>query len=91
MVHTDSTVRAVTTEAVARQESGQFLRSGDMTGRLVSAADIAREIGVSRQTVTRWVREGIICPVTRTAGGHNRFDIDQVKAELREHLREQGL
>ncbi|GGJ01543.1 hypothetical protein GCM10011581_43430 [Saccharopolyspora subtropica] len=59
------------------------------SARLVSSSEVARELGVTRQTVARWVRQGIITPAAVTAGGQARFDVDQVKQQLREHGRKQ--
>lgn len=53
--------------------------------RLVSSSELARELGVTRQTVARWVRRGVITPATVTAGGQARFDMEQAKSELRDH------
>ncbi|WP_092522812.1 helix-turn-helix domain-containing protein [Actinopolyspora saharensis] len=58
-------------------------------GKLVSTKEVADEIGVARQTVSRWVREGVITPARRTAGGQSRFDLDEVKRQLKEHLGEE--
>ncbi|SDZ52711.1 DNA binding domain-containing protein, excisionase family [Saccharopolyspora shandongensis] len=58
--------------------------------RLVSSSELARELGVTRQTVARWVRRGVITPVTVTAGGQARFDMEQAKRELREHTQRDG-
>ncbi|WP_190822701.1 helix-turn-helix domain-containing protein [Saccharopolyspora pogona] len=55
--------------------------------RLVSSSELARELGVTRQTVARWVRGGVITPATVTAGGQARFDVEKAKSELREHRR----
>ncbi|WP_211210313.1 hypothetical protein [Actinopolyspora halophila] len=38
--------------------------------------------------MARWVREGVITPASRTAGGQSRFDLDEVKRQLRERLGE---
>lgn len=40
---------------------------------------IAKEIGVSLDTLRRWEYEGKITP-ERTSGGHRRYDLDQVLA-----------
>lgn len=54
-----------------------------MTDRLVSSGEVARELGVAVQTVSRWVRRGWIRPEYVTPGGQARFDLDTVKAQLR--------
>ncbi|MGW5791003.1 excisionase family DNA-binding protein [Saccharopolyspora sp. NPDC003752] len=55
------------------------------SARLITSSEVARKLGVSRQTVARWVREGVITPAFVTAGGQGRFDLEQVKHQLREH------
>ena len=51
---------------------------------LLTRAGVARLLGVSPTTVTRWAREGrIACHVT--LGGHHRFDrsvIEHVRARM---------
>ncbi|MGW1681654.1 helix-turn-helix domain-containing protein [Saccharopolyspora sp. NPDC002376] len=55
------------------------------SARLITSSEVARELGVARQTVNRWVREGVITPTIVTAGRQGRFDIEEVKRQLREH------
>jgi excisionase family DNA binding protein len=50
--------------------------------RLVSTGDAAKELGVSRQTLSRWVLEGRVTPAARTAGGQYRFRISELKKQL---------
>ena len=51
---------------------------------LVASSELARALGVSRSTVSRWVREGRIRPAEVTAGGQARFRVEDVRAQLRE-------
>jgi len=44
----------------------------------------AREIGVDRSTLVRWWQDGIVQPEIVTAGGHGRWDVDDLKRQLRE-------
>jgi excisionase family DNA binding protein len=53
--------------------------------RYLTPADVARLVGVSATTVTRWAREGKI-PCQVTLGGHRRFDPDVID-ELARGLR----
>jgi predicted site-specific integrase-resolvase len=55
---------------------------------LVPTADAAKAIGVDRRTLQRWVKEGRVAPTLTTAGGHHRWDIDDLKRQLREMKRE---
>jgi excisionase family DNA binding protein len=51
----------------------------------MSRADVARLLGVSPNTVTRWAREGRL-PSHLTLGGHHRFErsaIEQLRLSLR--------
>ena len=49
--------------------------------------DLARELGISTRTVARYVREGLLAPNEVTLGGHYRWDIEDVRQQIRE-LRE---
>lgn len=55
-----------------------------MTGgdRLVSTSDAARAVGVGRSTLWRWVSNGLVVPHARTAGGHLRWNVDQLRIEI---------
>jgi excisionase family DNA binding protein len=50
----------------------------------LTRADVARLLGVSPNTVTRWAREGRL-PSQVTLGGHHRF-LRSVMEEIRERL-----
>jgi DNA-binding transcriptional MerR regulator len=56
-------------------------------GKLVPTAVAAKELGVATRTLQRWAAEGLVTPDLVTPGGHQRWDVDRLKAELRE-LRE---
>ena len=53
-----------------------------MTGYMTTGA-AARELGISAATLTRWVARGLATPAEVTAGGHFRWDLDDLRAELR--------
>lgn len=46
--------------------------------KMLTAGEVARELGVQPVTVRKWAAEGMI-PCTRTAGGHRRFALDEVR------------
>lgn len=50
---------------------------------LVSAGELAKELGVHIDTIRRWEREGKI-KSTRTSGGHRRYELEQTLAMLSE-------
>jgi hypothetical protein len=52
--------------------------------RLLTSGELARELGVSRSAVLKWTRAGMITPDVTTPGGHHRYDLDKVRAELRQ-------
>jgi excisionase family DNA binding protein len=56
----------------------------DMARRLVPTSEAAEEIGVSTATLLRWVKERKITPTDETLGGHYRWDLDDLKRQLRE-------
>lgn len=55
----------------------------DPRARLVSSTQAARELGVHYGTLSRWVLEGRVTPALRTAGGHLRWDMVDLRRQLR--------
>jgi len=51
--------------------------------RLVATGEAARALSVSVQTLQRWVRDGIVTPTATTAGGHHRWDIEDLREQVR--------
>lgn len=51
--------------------------------RYVTTGDAARALGISSATLTRWAAAGIVTPAERTAGGHFRWDMTSLRAQLR--------
>ena len=58
------------------------------TKHFLTPAEVARLVGVSATTVTRWAREGRL-PCQVTLGGHRRFD-PEIVDELQKNLRKSG-
>lgn len=60
--------------------------------RHLTRSEVARILGVSPTTVTRWAREGRL-PCQTTLGGHHRFEravIDEVREAMRTRFRKGG-
>lgn len=53
--------------------------------RYITTGDAARSLGISSATLTRWAAAGIVTPAERTAGGHFRWDMTSLRAQLRRH------
>lgn len=51
--------------------------------KLISPKQVARAIGVSESTLKRWCDRGLI-PMTKTAGGHRRLEVEAVVRFLRD-------
>lgn len=49
---------------------------------LVPTGVAARAIGVGRGTLVRWWQQGLVEPATVTAGGHARWDVEQLRDQL---------
>jgi excisionase family DNA binding protein len=49
----------------------------------VTTAEAARRIGVGVSTLQRWAAQGLVAPAWRTPGGQARWDVDDLKAQLR--------
>jgi excisionase family DNA binding protein len=54
----------------------------DVASRYVSTGEAADELGVSRNTLERWARQGKVKPALITAGGHYRWDVEDLKRQL---------
>lgn len=48
----------------------------------VTTGTAARELGISTATLTRWVARHIVTPAETTAGGHFRWDLDDLRGQL---------
>lgn len=53
--------------------------------RLVSSGAAARALGVDRATLWRWKKQGLVTPALETAGGHLRWDLEQLHRQLGQH------
>lgn len=51
--------------------------------RYITTGDAARALGISSATLTRWVAQEKVTPAERTAGGHFRWDMTSLRAQLR--------
>jgi DNA-binding transcriptional MerR regulator len=51
--------------------------------RFITTGEAARAIGISSATLTRWAAAGIVRPAEQTAGGHYRWDLASLRAQLR--------
>ena len=61
-----------------------------MSGPLVTTGDAAKAIGVGHSTLARWWQEGSVVPALVTPGGHARWDIDDLREQLRALRRGNG-
>jgi len=52
--------------------------------RLLTTGEAAKALSVDRSTLARWQREGIVTPEFVTAGGHARWDLEKLKAQIRD-------
>lgn len=50
--------------------------------RLVSTSDAARAIGISRSTLWRWLKDGLVVPDVHLPGKHMRWSIDNLRAQV---------
>lgn len=52
--------------------------------RLLSTGEAAREVSVARRTLAAWAAQGTVTPALYTAGGHARWDVDDLRRQLAE-------
>ena len=55
-----------------------------MTDRLLTTGEAARELGLNSRSVARWAKQGRIRPTLVTPGGHFRWTVEDLRAQLRE-------
>jgi excisionase family DNA binding protein len=48
----------------------------------VTTGKAAEALGVSLTTLQRWAHQGLVTPALRTAGGHFRWDLDDLRGQL---------
>ncbi|GAA2338236.1 hypothetical protein GCM10009854_13090 [Saccharopolyspora halophila] len=58
-----------------------------MAPAYVSTGEAAKAIGVDRRTLQRWAAEGVVEPALVTPGGHQRWDVEELKDQLRKNRR----
>ncbi|MEU4802839.1 MerR family transcriptional regulator [Actinosynnema sp. NPDC023587] len=51
---------------------------------LVPTGVAARDLGVNATTLQRWAKAGLVKPALVTPGGHLRWDLDNLRAQLRD-------
>lgn len=71
----------VSGEAVLLYSCGNVLV---MTSELVSTGEAAKAIGVGRATLARWWANGLVTPELVTAGGHARWNVKLLRAQLKD-------
>jgi excisionase family DNA binding protein len=52
--------------------------------RLLSTGEAARALGLSTRSLARWAQEGKVTPALVTPGGQYRFDLDDLRRQLRD-------
>ncbi|WP_433781585.1 helix-turn-helix domain-containing protein [Actinomycetospora sp. CA-101289] len=57
---------------------------------LLTTADAAVELAISARTLSRWAKEGYVRPAFVTRSGGYRWDLDDLKAQLRAKQDEDG-
>jgi hypothetical protein len=66
----------------ARYSRRNVWHAGVVTSKLVPTGRAAEAIGVDPSTLTRWVAAGQVTPAGKTAGGHYRWDVDDLRKQL---------
>jgi hypothetical protein len=50
--------------------------------RYITTGEASRELGISTATLTRWAAADLVVPAERTAGGHYRWDLPVLRAQM---------
>lgn len=51
---------------------------------LISTGAAAKALGIDPSTLVRWSTSGVVTPAGRTVGGHLRWNLEQLRAQLAE-------
>lgn len=55
--------------------------------RLLSTGDAADTLGVHRATLNRWKTKGYVTPTSTTLGGHDRWDLNDLRQQIEDWRR----
>ncbi|GAA4845294.1 hypothetical protein GCM10023201_40620 [Actinomycetospora corticicola] len=55
-----------------------------MPDELLPTTQAAKVVGVNRRTLQDWVKAGLVTPTQRTAGGHARWDPEDLRRQVEE-------
>lgn len=58
--------------------------------RLLTSAEVAAWLGVSRRVVSKWVQTGRLRPTVTLPGGRHRFDREDVRRQLQQPEADDG-
>ncbi|TVT32749.1 MerR family transcriptional regulator [Amycolatopsis rhizosphaerae] len=50
--------------------------------RLLTTGEAAKALSVDRSTLAHWMREGLVTPTSVTAGGHARWNLDDLRRQV---------
>ena len=56
----------------------------------VPTGKAAEALDVHPVTLIRWMQAGIVTPAGKTAGGHYRWNLDDLRRQLAEHEAQRG-
>jgi hypothetical protein len=56
-----------------------------MTDKLLTTGQVAAELGVTRGTILKWMKAGIVTAESETAGGQQRWELATVQRQISEH------
>jgi excisionase family DNA binding protein len=60
---------------------------GDQVADLLTTSELAKALGLSLRSIQRYIAAGHITPELTTPGGHHRWNLDDVRNQLREQRR----
>lgn len=58
--------------------------------RMLTTAEAAARLGISRKTLAKYVADGLIKPTVRLPSGHMRWELDDIKRQLAEQPPDQA-
>ena len=50
----------------------------------MTTGEAAKTLGINATTLQRWAHAGLVTPAWRTAGGHMRWDLDELQRQAQD-------
>lgn len=79
-----------TTATTDAEQAAMICAVPEESTPLVSTGRAARALSIAPRTLQRYLEAGIVRPAEQTAGGHHRWDVDDLRRQIRDYQRQRA-